>query len=43
MLDKFLTCENVKVNGEIAGRRYILRTLAMPLDLLKNTNFVVFC
>ena len=43
MLDKFLTGENVKVNGEIAGRRYILRTLVMPLDLLKNTNFVVFC
>ena len=27
MLDKFLTGENVKVNGEIAGRRHILRTL----------------
>ena len=27
MLDKFLTAENVKVNGEIAGRRHILRTL----------------
>ena len=28
MLDKFLTGENVKVNGEIAGRQHILRTLA---------------
>jgi hypothetical protein len=27
MLDKFLTGENVKVNGEIANRRNILRTL----------------
>ena len=27
MLDKFLTSENVKVNGEIAGRRHILITL----------------
>ena len=27
MLDKFLTGENVKVNGEIAGHRHILRTL----------------
>jgi hypothetical protein len=27
MLDKFLTGENVKVNGEIAGRQHILRTL----------------
>ena len=27
MLDKVLTGENVKVNGEIAGRRHILRTL----------------
>ena len=27
MLDKFLTGDNVKVNGEIAGRRHILRTL----------------
>ena len=27
MLDKFLTGENVKINGEIAGRRHILRTL----------------
>jgi hypothetical protein len=27
MLDKFLTRENVKVNGEIARRRHILRTL----------------
>ena len=27
MLDKFLPDENVKVNGEIAGRRHILRTL----------------
>jgi hypothetical protein len=27
MLDKILTGENVKVNGEIAGRRHILRTL----------------
>jgi hypothetical protein len=27
MLDKFLTGENVKVNGEIVGRRHILRTL----------------
>jgi hypothetical protein len=43
MLDKFLTGKNVKVNGEIAGRRHILRALVMPLDLLKNTNFVVFC
>jgi hypothetical protein len=25
MLDKFLTSENVKVNGEIIGRRHILR------------------
>jgi len=32
MLDKFLTGENVKVNGEIAGRRHILRTL------LRNRN-----
>jgi hypothetical protein len=24
MLDKFLTSENVKVNGEIIGRRHIL-------------------
>jgi hypothetical protein len=30
MLDKFLTGENVKVNGEIAGRRHILRTLDTP-------------
>jgi hypothetical protein len=29
MLDKFLTGENVKVSGEIAGRRHILRTLRM--------------
>jgi hypothetical protein len=28
MLDKFLTGENVKVNGEITGRQHILRTLA---------------
>jgi ribosome-associated protein YbcJ (S4-like RNA binding protein) len=28
MLDQFLTGENVKVNGEIAGRRHILRTLS---------------
>jgi hypothetical protein len=28
MLDKFLTGENVKVNGEIGGRLHILRTLA---------------
>jgi hypothetical protein len=28
MLDKFLSGENVKVNGEIAGRLHILRTLA---------------
>jgi hypothetical protein len=34
MLDKFLTGENVKVNGEIAGHRYILRTL--PLLLIWN-------
>jgi hypothetical protein len=27
MLDKVLNGENVKVNGEIAGRRHILRTL----------------
>ena len=27
MLDKVLTGENVKVNGEIVGRRPILRTL----------------
>ena len=27
MLDTFLTGENVKVNGEIAGHRHILRTL----------------
>ena len=27
MLDKFLTDENVKVNGEIAGHRHIFRTL----------------
>jgi hypothetical protein len=27
MLDKFLTGENVELNGEIAGRRHILRTL----------------
>ena len=27
MLDKFLTGENVKVNGEIAGHRHIFRTL----------------
>jgi hypothetical protein len=27
MLDKILTGENVKVNGEIVGRRHILRTL----------------
>jgi hypothetical protein len=31
MLDKFLTGENVKVNGEIAGRRHILRTLQLYL------------
>jgi hypothetical protein len=30
MLDKVLTGENVKVNGEIAGRRHILRTLKVP-------------
>ena len=30
MLDKFLTGKNVKVSGEIAGRRHILRTLNMP-------------
>jgi hypothetical protein len=29
MLDKVLTGENVKVNGEIAGRRHILRTLQL--------------
>ena len=28
MLDKFLSGENVKVNGEIAGRLHILRTQA---------------
>jgi hypothetical protein len=33
MLDKVLTGENVKVNGEIAGRRHILRTL---IDYSKN-------
>ena len=27
MLDKFLTGENVKVNGEIVGHRHIFRTL----------------
>jgi hypothetical protein len=31
MLDKFLTGENVKVNGEIVGRRHILRTLDMQM------------
>jgi hypothetical protein len=32
MLDKVLTGENVKVNGEIAGCRHILRTLDFPYD-----------
>ena len=35
MLDKFLTGENVKVNGEIAGRRHILRTLYFVFFLNK--------
>jgi hypothetical protein len=34
MLDKCLTGENVKVNGEIAGRRHILRTLWRRADIL---------
>jgi ribosome-associated protein YbcJ (S4-like RNA binding protein) len=34
MLDKFLTDENVKVNGEIAGRRHILRTLRILVPWL---------
>jgi ribosomal protein L35 len=33
MLDKFLTGENVKVNGEIAGRRHILRTLEVQVKI----------
>jgi hypothetical protein len=34
MLDKFLTGANVKVNGEIAGSRHILRTLISFQNLL---------
>jgi ribosome-associated protein YbcJ (S4-like RNA binding protein) len=36
MLDKFLTSENVKVNGEIAGRRVFRRKLSA--NLLKDPN-----
>ena len=32
MLDKFLTCENVKVNGKTVGHQHILRIL------LRNRN-----
>jgi hypothetical protein len=40
MLDKFLTGENVKVNGEIAGRRHILRTLAGLSTLSKVGGYI---
>jgi hypothetical protein len=36
MLDKFLTGENVKANGEIAGRRHILRTLGRTFNTFKS-------
>jgi hypothetical protein len=42
MIDKFLTGENVKVNGEIAGRRYILRTdLQLHVQSVPITTKVV--
>jgi hypothetical protein len=34
MLDKFLTGENVKVNGEIAGRLHILSVKPNTIKLL---------
>ena len=42
MLDKFLTSENVKVNGEIASRRHILRTLDSVFNFLSNPITVLF-
>jgi hypothetical protein len=38
MLDNFLTGENVKVNGEIAGRRHILRTLDQSFSVAERTE-----
>ena len=40
MLDKFLTGENVKVNGEIAGRWHILRTLHACYKLIFFLNYL---
>ena len=42
MLDKVLTGENVKVNGEIAGRRHILRTVYMWINIEKDTTEIVY-
>ena len=40
MLDKFLTGENVKVNGEIVGGRHILRTLRTILGKFLAGDFI---
>jgi hypothetical protein len=39
MLDKFLAGKNVKVNGEIVGRRHILRTLHLISKILLRTRY----
>jgi hypothetical protein len=44
MLDKVLTGENVKLNGEIAGRRHILRTLFFfPYQSIKIIGLLKVC